>query len=357
MTSSRKSTSRRKREDPPTLEWLRALPKAELHLHLLGGIRSQTAVDLARKNHVKLPYDPTRDWGGAFHQRSLSAFVESFISLFDLLRDSSDFERLAIEVLEDLASDGVKYTEPRITITSHLTRGVSEEAIGGGLQRAARKMKASHGVEVGWIIDFPRVLGIQTAESALAHAIRGKEWGVTGFDIAGYEGHSPEDPALIEIFEKARESGLGLTAHVGEKGPPDHVWTAIRDWKVNRIGHGIQSIHDPALVEELVHRQIPLEVCPSSNVALGAVPNYVDHPVDDLFRAGVPVTLNTDDPTLFGTTLSEEILRTADLFGWSRADVEKVVENGWRYRFRGDLPGEEEPQTGTESSPPFEKLV
>ena len=174
---------------------------------------------------------------------------------------------------------------------------------------------------------------------------------MVGFDIAGYEGHSPEDPALIEVFEKAREAGLGLTAHVGEKGPPDHVWTAICDWKVNRIGHGIQSIHDSVLVEELVRRQIPLEICPSSNVALGVVPSYMDHPVDRLYRACVPVTLNTDDSTLFGTTLSEEILRTADLFGWSRADIEEVVENGWRYRFRGGLPWEEEPQNGTESSP------
>ncbi len=333
MTPAKKSFSSRRRKDPPTLEWVRALPKSDLHLHLLGGIRAQTAVDLARKNKIKLPYDPIRDWGGAFHQRSLSSFVESFISLFELLKDARDFERLAREVLEDLAMDGVKYAEPRITITSHLARGVSEEALSQGLHRAMVTAKKDYGIEVGWVIDFPRVLGLQTAESALAHAVRGRSWGVVGFDIAGYEGRQPEDPALAVIFERAREAGLGVTAHVGEKGPPEHVWTAIRDWKVNRIGHGIQSLQDPALIEELVRKQIPLEICPSSNVALGAVPSYVEHPVDRLYRAGVPVTLGTDDPTLFGTTLSEEILRAADLFGWSRADIEKVVENGWRYRF------------------------
>lgn len=336
MTSSKKSRSSGRKKDLPTLEWVRALPKAELHMHLLGGIRGQTAASLAQKNHVTLPYDPTREWGGAFHQRSLSSFVENFIPLFSLLKDSSDFERLATEVLEDLALDGVRYVEPRITMTSHLARGVSEEAIRQGLHRAAENATKSQGIEVGWVIDFPRVLGVQTAESALVHAIRGKDWGVVGFDIAGYEGRTSEDPDLTAIFERAKEAGLGVTAHVGEKGPPEHIWTAIRDWRANRIGHGIQSIHDPALIEELVERQIPLEVCPSSNVALGAVPSYVDHPVDRLYRAGIPITLNTDDPSLFGTTLSEEILRTAEVFGWSREDIERVVENGWRYRFLGN---------------------
>ncbi len=340
MTPPKKPTATGKQKEPLTLEWVRSLPKADLHIHLLGGIRAQTAVDLARKNRIRLPYDPVHDWGGAFHQRSLSSFVENFISLFDLLKDTSDFERLATEVLEDLALDGVRYAEPRITVTSHLARGVSEVAVSEGLFHAAGIARKSYGIEVGWIIDFPRVLGMQTAESALACAIRGKSWGVVGFDIAGYEGHSPEDPALVRVFEKAHEAGLGVTAHVGEKGPPEHVWTALRNWRVNRIGHGIQSIQDPALIEELVARQIPLEVCPSSNVALGAVPSYVDHPVDRLHRAGIPIALGTDDPSLFGITLSEEILRTADLSGWSRADIEKVVENGWRYRFGGNVGSE-----------------
>lgn len=318
---------------PLTPEWIQSLPKAELHIHLLGGIRGQTATELARKHQVMLPYNPSHGWGSIFHQRSLTAFVESFIPLFELMQDAQDFELVASEVLADLALDGVKYVEPRITITSHLSRGVKVEAIAEGLSQAAEQAKATHGIEVGWIIDFPRVLGIQTAELALSQAIQGRTWGVVGFDIAGYEGRSPEDPSLIRIFEKAHEAGLGITAHVGEKGPPDHIWTAIRDWKVDRIGHGIQACHDQALIEELARREIPLEVCPSSNVALGAFPNYVSHPVEALFRAGIPVILGTDDPSLFGTTLSEEILRTAETFGWSQADVQAVADNGWRYRF------------------------
>lgn len=318
---------------PPTLDWIREQPKAELHVHLLGAMRPATAFELAALHGHPPPCPAPSDWVRTFTTGSLFEFVERFIGLFPLLRTAEDFERVALEAFEDMAADGIAYAEPRVTLTSHLSRGVAIEAISEGLSSAAREAHRKWGIEVGWIVDFPRVLGIETGRLALNLAVEGRRWGVVGFDIAGYEGTSEEDSAFVRLFREARESGLGLTAHAGETGPSEHVRVALEEWRVERIGHGVRAVDDPGLVSFLAERGVPLEVCPSANVALGASPSLAEHPVDQLLRAGVRITLNTDDPSLFGVTLSEEIHRVATTFGWTQEQVSEVIGNGWKGRF------------------------
>ena len=316
-----------------SLEWIRAIPKAELHIHLLGAIRPRTALELARRHKVDLPFDSLEFWTPFFCTGNLAQFVERFILLFPLLREKEDFERVGREVFEDLHADGIRSVEPRITLTSHLLRGVSEEAIGEGLAAAACYAHETLGMKVRWIVDFPRILGLQVGRLALEAAIRGIAWGVAGFDIAGYEGPGEDDPAYCAIFARAREAGLHLTAHAGETGPPEHIRIAINEWGVERIGHGIQASRDSDLAEELASRKIPLEICPTSNIALGAVPDIYSHPLETFRQQSLRITINSDDPSLFGTTLSREYLIAAAAFGWDRETVLKIIEEGWLAAF------------------------
>lgn len=319
------------------LAWIRSLRKAELHLHLLGAVRPQTALDLAQQHQVDFPVRRLEEWIPFFTSGHLGDFVEAFIRLFDLIRSREDFERVAREVFEDLAADGVLYAEPRVTVTSHLSRGIDLDEMAAGLSDAASYAERELGLVIGWIVDYPRILGPKIADRALDEAIRGREWGVVGFDVAGYETPTAADPRFERLFHKAREAGLGITAHAGEIGPPENVRYAVEKLKVDRIGHGIRAVHDPSLVKLLAERRIPLEICPSSNLRLKGVDKLENHPVDRLRTEGVIVTLNTDDPSLFGITLSEEIHTVAAAFGWSRDTILETVDNAWKCRFRADL--------------------
>lgn len=326
------STSTAQTEVRDLFDWIRSVDKADLHLHLLGAIRPGTAIELARKNKVSLTFGEA-DWLDTFATGGLARFVEGFIELFPLLKSAEDFERVAWEMSEDLKSDGVVYAEPRVTLTSHLSRGVRPEDIATGLSSAARQASNLLGVDVHWVIDFPRVLGIETGRLALHHAAEGMRWGVVGFDIAGYEPEQANNLVFNGLFHDAKEAGLKLTAHAGEIGPASHVRHAVNKWKVDRIGHGIRSIDDLAVMDLLRERRIPLEISPTSNIRLGATLDWQSHPLDRLRSADVAIILCTDDPTLFGVTLSEEIAQAATVFGWDRTTVEKVIQNGWDFRF------------------------
>lgn len=316
-----------------TLDWIRSIPKAELHLHLLGAIRPETALALARKHKVDLPVSTAKEWIPFFHTGNLAQFVERFILLFPLLREKEDFERVGREVFDDLHADGVLSVEPRITLTSHLLRGVEEDAIAEGLTEAAKYASETLGMGVRWIVDFPRILGLQIGKMALDAATRGKSWGVVGFDIAGYEGPGEDDPGYCVIFSQAREAGLHLTAHAGETGPPEHIRIALAEWGVERIGHGVQAYRDPDLIDGLRAMGIPLEVCPTSNLVLGVVRRIEEHPLEAYRQQGLRITLGSDDPSLFGTTLSEEFLKAARTFDWDREIVSKIIEEGWQAAF------------------------
>lgn len=315
------------------LDWIRAQKKAELHVHLFGAIRPGTALELAEKHRVPFPIRSEEDWIPYFTRGGLAAFVEGFIALFEIARTEEDFFRIAVEAAEDWSREGVAYTEPRLTLTSHFSRGVDFETVFSGLEEARKIALERHRMAIRWIVDFPRILGPETGRMALDAAERAREFGVVGFDIAGYEGPYGEEEDWRRLFLDAKDRGLRTTAHAGEVGSPLNVRRAVEDWKVDRIGHGVRAVEDPALLDLLSERGIPIEVSPTCNVLLGNVSDLESHPLEIFRQKGIPIILNTDDPTLFGVTLSEEIHRTATTFGWDRPTTLRVIENGWVHRF------------------------
>ena len=319
---------------PISLDWIRKQEKAELHVHLLGAIRPGTALELANKNKVPFPIKRETDWLPYFSRGDLSNFVEGFISLFEIIKTRDDFHRVVLEAAEDWARDGITYSEPRVTATSHLSRGFDRETLRSLLGSAKAESRARFGIEIAWVIDFPRILGIRTGWQALEFASASMEEGVVGFDIAGYEGAYGENREWRELFLEAKKRGLKTTAHSGEVGSSAHVRTAVEEWKVDRIGHGVRAIEDIELMDLLAEKGIPIEINPSCNVLLGSVPSLPEHPLEEFRRRGIPIILNTDDPSLFGVTLSEEIDKTALTFGWDRETTLRVIENGWKYRFQ-----------------------
>lgn len=316
------------------VESLRTLPKTELHLHLLGALRPGTVVELARR--VGSPVLPTAERAladGGYAFSDLPAFVEFFIGLFELLVRPEDVERATFEVLEDAAHAGVRWAELRITPTSHLSRGAEEVPFFEGLAAGRRMAKEAHGIESRLIVDFPRTLPLAVAEIAVEVALRQRRRGVTGLDVAGDEHAVAIDPVFASVYETARAGGLHLSAHAGEAAGPESVSGALDVYGARRIGHGTRSIEDPKLVERLAREGVVLEVCVSSNVALGVVPSVAAHPLRAFLDAGVRCVPSTDDPTLFGTDAAAEYARLHEEAGIGVRELARLAADGFAAAF------------------------
>ena len=313
---------------------LRTLPKTELHLHLLGALPPASVVELARRAGSPLRPAAERAVAGGGHAfADLPAFVAYFIGHFELLLRKDDLERVTYEVLEDAAQGGVRWAELRLTPTSHLVRGADEDDLFAGIEAGRRAAWEAHGIESRVIVDFPRTLPLQTAETALAVALRQRGRGVTGFDVAGDERAVAVDPAFAPVFAAARRGGLHLTAHAGEAAGPASVAGALDVYGARRIGHGTRAIEDPRLVERLARERVVLEVCASSNVALGVVPSIAAHPLPAFLAAGVRCVPSTDDPTLFGTDAATEYARLHDEAGIDLATLGRLAADGFTAAF------------------------
>ncbi len=318
---------------PVTLDWVRNQEKAELHVHLLGAIRPSTALEIAANNSIPFPISEERKWIPFFTRGDLAHFVEGFISLFEIIKTAEDLHRVVLEAAEDWANDGITYSEPRVTVTSHVARGLEADSLLSILKASRLEARRRFGIEIQWMVDFPRILGSETGWQALEIATKGMNSGIVGFDIAGYEGSLELDSEWRLLFQEAKTKGLRTTAHSGEIGSAAHVRAAVEDWGVERIGHGTRAVEDETVMDLLLTKNIPIEVNPTCNVLLGNVDSLGSHPLEVFRKRGIPITLNTDDPSLFGISLSEEIYRTAHQFGWDRQVTQSVIANGWRYRF------------------------
>jgi len=290
-------------------ERLRALPKTELHLHALGALRPSTVVDLARAKGSPILAVAERGAAQGYAWENLSTFVEFFIGLFGLVVTPADFERVTWEILEDAAAQGVTYLELRVTPTSHTSRGATVEGMWSGLEAARKAAERTLGVTARWIVDFPRSLPVSVAEEACGVAIATKDRGTVALDISGDERAVAADPRFEPVFARARRAGLPCVAHAGEGAGPESVAGALDLYRAVRIGHGTRSVEDAALVRRIASLGVPVEVCPTSNEALGVVRSVAAHPVRELLRAGVTVVVSSDDPALFGTDLVREYER------------------------------------------------
>lgn len=318
---------------PELTAWVQRMPKVELHVHLEGSIRPRTLAELALRNHVDLP-------GGvqaAYSFSDFQGFLDAYMRCAACLSRHEDFEQVTYEFLCDEAAQGVQYCEVFLSPMQHLRRDLHFDQIMHAIHEGQERARREWDIRMGVIFDHGRQFGVEAGYQVLERALATRRYGVIGFGLGGDEVHFP--PELFSaLFAQAGEAGLHLTAHAGEVCGPESIWGAIRSLRVGRIGHGIHAIEDPQLLDFLRRGDIYLDVCPTSNVRTGAIPTLSEHPVRRLFDAGVPITLASDDPALFQTSLLQEYLLLAEHFGFSRDELWQLSLNGVRASF---LPSEE----------------
>lgn len=309
---------------PPLERLIVELPKAELHVHLEGSIPPGVALTLAQRHGVSLPGARGGEEGlrSRYRFSDFQAFIDMYLAVSSCLRTPDDFRLATSEVAREMAAQNIRYAEVTFTPMTHVDRGVQAEAIMEGLAAGRAQARAEHGVELAWVFDIVRTLP-HHAEPTLELALAGREDGVVGLGLAGPEARPHDLGAVRPAFDRARAEGLASLPHAGEMAGAPSVRTAVEQLGARRIGHGVRCLEDPELVELLREREIALEVCPSSNVALGVAPSLEQHPLPRLLEAGLQVSLASDDPPLFGTTLCDEYRRCASQFGW---DAKTVIE-------------------------------
>ena len=313
---------------------LRPLPKAELHLHLDGSVRPETAVELAGVIGMALDLpEARRRLVGPERGESQARLLEFFDLPIALLQTGEALERVAAELVEDLVTDGVQYAEIRWAPRLHLERGLSVtavmEAVASGVAHATAERGTATPV-IGLIVtamrSHPPAANVELARTAVAFGAP-----ILGFDLAGPEVEWPAPPHAA-AFNAAREGGLGLTAHAGEV-PGAHRVREVLDFGISRVAHGVTAIEDDALLQLLRARDITLDLCPTSNVQAGIVADLSSHPIAALHRVGVSVTLSTDDRTVTGTSLSDEMARTANAVGLTNDELASIALNAFARAF------------------------
>lgn len=320
---------------------IQTMPKAELHIHLEGSIHHQTLLTLAARHGV-LDQLPAQDEAGLrqwYAFRDFPHFIEVYMTIQALLRTAEDFATIVYACGEDMAAQNIRYRELTVTTYTHThlqDKGITIEEILAGLTEGRRRAQADFGVEMRWIFDVPRNASFKSgsynptpADVTLAHALLGRDQGVVGFGLGGYEVGAPPEP-FAHAFVAAKAAGLYSLPHAGETVGAKSVWGAVQALHADRIGHGVRAIEDPALLVFLAERQIPLEINPISNVQLGVYRSPAHHPFPHLDRMGLLVTVNSDDPPLFSTRLVDEYQLLTDVFGYSEADLIRVAHNAFR---------------------------
>ena len=289
-------------------ELLRAMPKAELHIHIEGSLEPEMIFALAQRNGVKLPYASVEALRAAYAFTNLQSFLDLYYAGASVLLTEQDFYDMAWAYFQKAKADHVVRAELFFDPQTHTARGVSMGAVIEGLSRACRDAQAQLGISADLILCFLRHLSEDEALATLQAAMPWRQHFIgVGLDSSEV-GHPPEK--FARAFALAHAHGLRLVAHAGEEGPPAYVWSALDVLKVERIDHGVQSIHDAALMQRLVDTQMPLTVCPLSNLKLCVFGQLADHNLGQMLEAGVRVTINSDDPAYFGGYLLENYLQT-----------------------------------------------
>ena len=314
-------------------DYVKAMPKTELHIHLEGSIQPTTLMQLAERNQVQLPVQTVEELTALFRYENFDGFLKIFRTICDCLRTPADFELITYEYGRSMAEQNIRYAEVTFTPHSHTNETLTWEAMFEGIKAGRAKAAAEWGVQMQWIPDISRnqpQTSAQVTEWLISPLAR--EGGVVALGLGGPEvGFPPE--MFEEHFTRAREAGLPGNPHAGETVGPESVWGAIRSLHAVRIGHGVRAMEDPALVAYLAEHQIPLEVNPTSNVCLRVYPTHADHPLKQLMEAGVVVTVNSDDPPLFNTTLNNEYYHAVADCGLSIEQLEQAALNAVRVSF------------------------
>jgi aminodeoxyfutalosine deaminase len=301
--------------------FIAGLPKVELHVHHVGSASPRVVAELAARHEGRTPVPADPDLlAEYFAFRDFAHFVEIYLSVVDLIRDPQDVRLLTFEVARELARQRVRYAELTVTPYSHVRRGIPAPAFCEAIEDARKAAAAELGVALNWCFDIPGEAGLPAAEETLRIALTQRPDGLVSFGLGGPEFGVPR-PQFKPYFDQARAAGLRSVPHAGESTGPQTIWDALRELGAERIGHGIAAVGDPELLLHLAERRIPLEVCPTSNVRTRGVPAIEAHPLPRLVAAGVLVTVNSDDPPMFGTTLNDEYAVAARLLGYGPEGV------------------------------------
>jgi aminodeoxyfutalosine deaminase len=327
-------------------DFIRSLPKAELHLHLEGSVDPPTLSELSRRHPTPLSttnnrYTNIQDSGRVFTEEEAHAlyayenftgFMLAFKTVTERLRTADDYELVTYRMMQKLHAQGVVHAEVYISAGVVHWRGQEFAPLFEGAERGRRRGERDFGMSLYWIFDAVRHFGVDEARRVVDEAVRSKSSNVAGIGIGGDERKAgPEQ--FREVYEHASSHGLRLTVHAGETVGPEGIWGALRELKPDRIGHGLRAIDDPELVRYLAEKQIPVEICITSNVKTGCCLAIDQHPVRKLFDAGVPVVLNTDDPDMFHTDLGNEYSIARDIFGFSSGELRELARNSFRASF------------------------
>ena len=314
-------------DDSDLPAFLAALPKTELHIHLVGAASVDTVLELARR-HPDAGVPTEREALAVYYEfTDFAHFIEVYISVNALVRTPADVEALVVGAARDMADQAVRYAELTVTPDGHLLMGIAAEAIAAALATGRRRARDEHGVELAWVFDIPGELGLPSAERTIDWVERHAPEGTVGFGLGGPEIGVPR-PQFEPYFDKARAAGLHSVPHAGETTGPQTIRDAINFLGAERVGHGIAAAQDATLMAELVDRGIVLEVCPTSNLRTRAVSRLDQHPWHALVAAGVAVTLNSDDPGMFDTTLVTEYVAASELLGVSRQELVAIARTG-----------------------------
>jgi aminodeoxyfutalosine deaminase len=302
-------------------DFIAGLPKVELHVHHVGSALPRIVAELAARHADSTPVPTDVDaLADYFTFRDFAHFIEIYLSVVDLIRDQEDVRILTFEVARELARQNVRYAELTVTPYSHVKRGIPASAFCEAIEDARIRAERELGIVLRWCFDIPGEAGLPAAEETLRIALDERPDGLISFGLAGPELGVPRAP-FKPYFDQARAAGLHSVPHAGETTGPETIWDAIRHLHAERIGHGISCVRDPELVAYLAEHRIPLEVSPTSNVRTRAVPSLAEHPLPALVEAGVAVSINSDDPPMFGTTLNQEYAVAAELLDLDHAGV------------------------------------
>jgi aminodeoxyfutalosine deaminase len=311
-------------------DFVAGLPKAELHVHHVGSASPRIVSALAERHPGTVPAD--LDELRAFYTfRDFAHFVEVYLAVVDLVRDAEDVRMLTYEVAADLAGQQVRYAELTLTPYTNVRAGVPIEAFVEAVEDARVAAERELGVVLRWIYDVPGEFGVEAAAATVGY-LPVSPPSLVGFGLGGPEIGVPR-PQFRPYFDQARAAGLRSVPHAGETTGPETVWDALRELGAERIGHGTSIPQDPELLAHVVEHRIPLEVCPTSNLATRAVARLEEHPVQQMYAAGAVVTINSDDPPMFGTTLTREYQIAAELLGLDEAGVAELARTAVRCSF------------------------
>jgi adenosine deaminase len=304
--------------------WFERLPKVELHLHLEGAIPPEALWELFQK-YGGDPAIPTWSYlKRKFVYRDFRHFIQTWNWITSLLRQYEDFTFAAHAIARDLERQNIRYAEVFYSPPDFLPAGLEPQRLTEAIRDGLRRVP---GVEVALVFDLVRNFGPEQGARMLACANQVRDLGVIGVGIGGAENGFPPEP-FAPVFRRARELGFRTSAHAGEAAGPASIWGAIRTLEVDRIGHGTRAVEDPVLVDYLAARKIPLELCVLSNVRMCVVPDVRRHPAHAYFQRGIPLSINTDDPTLFGNSLAEEYAVLCSELGFTQKDVLLLIEQG-----------------------------